>query len=59
MRKFWLSSLMLTAALGCGQNSPPPVTSGSPIADPASVSPVDEALPEGIVLVTLKLPEMT
>lgn len=60
MRKFWLSSLMLTAALGCGQNSPPPVASNPPAADPASAAaPVDEALPEGVVLVTLKLPEMT
>ena len=54
MKKFWLSSLMLTAALGCGQNSPSPVVSDSP-----AVAPVDEALPEGTVLVTLKLPEMT
>jgi copper chaperone CopZ len=54
MRKFWLSSLMLTAALGCGQNSPSPVASDSP-----AVAPVDEALPEGVVLVKLKLPEMT
>ncbi len=54
MRKFWLSSLMLTAALGCGQGSPPPVANDSP-----TVAPVDEALPEGTVLVTLKLPEMT
>ncbi len=54
MRKFWLSSLMLTAALGCGQNNPPPVAS-----DPPALAPVDDALPEGVVLVTLKLPEMT
>ncbi len=54
MRKFWLSSLMLTAAIGCGQNSAAPVAS-----DPPAVAPVDEALPEGTVLVTLKLPEMT
>ena len=54
MRKFLLSSLMLTAALGCGQSNPPPVASDSPV-----VAPVDEALPEGTVLVTLKLPEMT
>ena len=54
MKKFWLSSLMLTAALGCGQNSPPPVAS-----DPPAAVPVEEALPEGVVLVTLKLPEMT
>lgn len=59
MRKFWLSSLMLTAAIGCGQNSPSPVASDSRVADPASVAPVDEALPEGVVLVKLKLPEMT
>ena len=59
MRKFWLSSLMLTAALGCGQSSSTPVVSDSPVADPASVAPADEALPEGTVLVTLKLPEMT
>ncbi len=59
MRKFWLSSLMLTAVLGCGQSSPPPVANDSPVADPASVAPADEALPEGTVLVTLKLPEMT
>ena len=54
MRKFWLSSLMLTAAIGCGQNSSPLVVSDSP-----AVAPVEEALPEGVVLVTLKLPEMT
>ena len=54
MKKFWLSSLMLTAALGCGQSSPPPVAS-----DPTATAPVEEALPEGVVLVTLKLPEMT
>ncbi len=59
MRKFWLSSLMLTAALGCGQSGSPPVASDPPAADPASVAPADEALPEGTVLVTLKLPEMT
>ena len=59
MRKFWLSSLMLTAALGCGQSGPSPVASDSPVADPASVATADEALPEGTVLVTLKLPEMT
>lgn len=59
MRKFWLSSLMLTAAIGCGQNSPSPVASDPPVADPVSAAPVDEALPEGVVLVTLKLPEMT
>lgn len=54
MKKFWVSSLMLSAALGCGQNSPPPVASNPPAA-----APVDEQLPEGTVLVTLKLPEMT
>ena len=54
MKKFWLSSLMLSAALGCGQNSPSPVVS-----DPPAAAPVDEALPDGVVLVTLKLPEMT
>lgn len=54
MRKFWLSSMMLTAALGCSQNSPPPVAS-----NPPATAPTDEALPEGTVLVTLKLPEMT
>ena len=54
MRKFWLSSLMLTTALGCGQNNPSPVASDSP-----AVASIDEALPEGTVLVTLKLPEMT
>lgn len=59
MRKFWLSSLMLTAALGCGQSSPPPVANDPPATDSVSVAPVDEALPEGVVLVTLKLPEMT
>lgn len=59
MRKFWLSSLMLMAALGCGQDSAAPVAGDAPVADPASAAPVDEALPEGTVLVTLKLPEMT
>jgi|GEM_PF-839093 len=59
MRKVWLSSLMLTAALGCGQNSTPPVASDPRAADPASAAVVDEALPKGTVLVTLKLPEMT
>lgn len=54
MRKFWMSSLLLSAALGCGQSSPSPVASNSPAA-----TPVDEQLPEGTVLVTLKLPEMT
>ena len=54
MKKFWLSSLMLTAALGCGQNSPPPVANNPPAA-----APIEETLPEGVVLVTLKLPEMT
>ncbi len=54
MKKFWLSSLMLTAALGCGQSSPSPVAS-----DPPATAPAEEALPEGVVLVTLKLPEMT
>ena len=59
MRKLWLSSLMLTAALGCGQNSPPPVASDPHATEPASAAPVGETLPEGVVLVTLKLPEMT
>lgn len=54
MRKFLLSSLMLTAAIGCGQSSTPPVAS-----DPLTAAPVEETLPEGVVLVTLKLPEMT
>ncbi|GDY10759.1 hypothetical protein LBMAG52_42470 [Planctomycetia bacterium] len=45
---------MLTAAIGCGQNSPSPVASDLPVA-----APIDEALPEGTVLVMLKLPEMT
>ena len=54
MKKFWMSSLMLTAAIGCGQSSPSPVAS-----DPPAVAPVEETLPEGTVLVTLKLPEMT
>lgn len=54
MRMLWLSSLMLVAALGCGQNNPTPVAS-----DPPQAAAVDAALPEGTVLVTLKLPEMT
>lgn len=58
MKNFWLSALLLTAAIGCGQNNPPPVANDSPAADPtAAVS--NEPLPEGVVLVTLKLPEMT
>ena len=54
MKTRWLSSLMLTAVIGCGQNNSPPVVSDSP-----AVAPVDDALAEGVVLVTLKLPEMT
>lgn len=54
MRKFWLSSLVLTAAIGCGHHSAAPVAS-----DPSEPAPIQETLPEGVVLVTLKLPEMT
>ena len=36
------------------------VTSTPPVAsDPLTAAPVEETLPEGVVLVTLKLPEMT
>ncbi len=54
MSKLWLNSLLLTVALGCGQSSPPPVAN-----DPPTAPAVNETLPEGVVLVTLKLPEMT
>lgn len=56
MRTFWLSSLMLTTALGCGQNNSSPMSSNPPAAETA---PVQETLPEGTILVTLSLPEMT
>ena len=57
-RLFW-SSMILTLAVGCGQNNPQPVASNSAAGAPAATASIDEPLPEGAVLVTLKLPEMT
>ena len=51
--------MFLTLAVGCGQNNPPPVTSNPAPGAPAVTASIDESLPEGAVLVTLKLPEMT
>ena len=60
MKRSCWCSLFLALAVGCGQNNPPPVASNSaPSNAPATAAATDEALPEGVVLVTLKLPEMT
>jgi hypothetical protein len=50
--------LMLSAAIvGCGQNNTPPRSSNSVPA--GATASANEVLPEGVQLVTLKLPEMT
>ena len=54
MKKFCWSSMLLVIAIGCGQSSPPMSNNSAPV----TVS-TDEPLPEGTLLVTLKLPEMT
>ena len=60
MKRSCWCSLFLALAVGCGQSNPPPVASNSAPSDaPATAAATDEALPEGAVLVTLKLPEMT
>jgi hypothetical protein len=56
-RSYWCS-LFLALAVGCGQSNPPTVANNSaPSGSPAAAN--HEPLPEGVVLVTLKLPEMT
>lgn len=53
-----IASLMLSAAVvGCSQNSSPPMSSSSTPA--RATASANEPLPEGVQLVTLKLPEMT
>lgn len=53
-----IASLMLSAAIvGCGQNNTPPRSSNSVPA--GATASANEVLPEGVQLVTLKLPEMT
>lgn len=58
MNRFWLSSLLLALAVGCGQNNSPPVTNNSD-SETSATAAASEPLPEGVVLVTLELPEMT
>ena len=58
MKSFCWSSMFLVLAVGCGQNNSSPVTSNPAPSEPAAAAPT-EPLPEGVVLVTLKLPEMT
>ncbi len=59
MKRLCSSSLFLALAIGCGQNNPPPVTSNPAPSDPLATASNNETLPEGVMLVTLKLPEMT
>jgi hypothetical protein len=59
MKRFCSSSLFLALAIGCGQNNPPPVTSTPVSSEPPATASQGETLPEGAMLVTLKLPEMT
>lgn len=59
MSRFCWSSLFLALAVGCGQSSSSPVSSASAPSEPPATAVVDEPLPEGVVLVKLKLPEMT
>ena len=51
MSKFWWNSALLALVVGCGQ---PPVSN-----DTATTPAVETSLPDGAMLVTLKLPEMT
>ena len=59
MKRLCSSSLFLALAIGCGQNNPPPVTNTPAPSEPLAMASNDETLPEGAMLVTLKLPEMT
>lgn len=59
MKRFCWSPLFLVLAIGCGQSNPPPVTSSPAPSTPPATASNDETLPEGAMLVTLKLPEMT
>ncbi|MFM9961830.1 MAG: hypothetical protein ACKV2Q_11465 [Planctomycetaceae bacterium] len=55
MKRFCWSFLILALAIGCGQDNPPSTTSTPSPSNAAT----GESLPEGAMLVTLKLPEMT
>lgn len=59
MKRSCWSALFLALAVGCGQNDPPPVASNSAPSQSSTTAAAGEALPEGAMLVTLKLPEMT
>ena len=59
MKRSCWCSLFLALAVGCGQSNPPPVASNSAPSEPPTTAASDEPLPEGVKLVTLKLPEMT
>ncbi len=59
MKRSCWCSLFLALAVGCGQNNPHPATSNSAPSESSPTAAANEALPEGVVLVTLKLPEMT
>ena len=59
MKRSCWCSLLLALAVGCGQSNPPPVVNNSAPSEPPATAASDEPLPEGAVLVTLKLPEMT
>lgn len=59
MKRSCWCSLFLALAVGCGQSNPPPVANNSAPSDPPATAASDKTLPEGVVLVTLKLPEMT
>ncbi len=59
MKRSCWCSLFLALAIGCGQSNPPPVASNSAPSEPPATAASAEPLPEGVTLVTLKLPEMT
>ena len=59
MKRSCWSLLFLVLAIGCGQNNPPSVTSSPAPSESPATAPKEETLPEGAILVTLKLPEMT
>ena len=59
MKRFCWTSMFLTLAVGCGQNNSSSESSYPASNDSSATSRADEPLPEGVVLVTLKLPGMT
>lgn len=59
MKRSCWCSLFLALAVGCGQSNPSSTTSNSAPSESSPTAATNDALPEGVVLVTLKLPEMT